>query len=103
MLADQALGAMDSINTLDGMVESQEARQPVAPGPLFKEIYAGLIDVDDPLVWRPVLESETRSILAHTTDIQTLDQFEIIHQPPKKAGTAFHYQVYVTTLESLQA
>ena len=97
------LGAIDSINTPDGAAESQEARQPTSPGPLFKEIYAGLIDVEDPSAWRPVLESETRSFLAHTTDIQTLDQFKTIHQTPEKRGTAFHHRTYVATLESLQA
>ena len=97
------LGAIDSINTPDGAAESQEARQPTSPGPLFKEIYAGLIDVEDPSAWRPVLESETRSFLAHTTDIQTLDQFKTIHQTPEKWGTAFHHRAYVATLESLQA
>jgi len=96
------LGAIDSINTLDGAAESQEARQPISPGPLFKEIYAGLIDVEDPSAWRPVLDRETRSFLAHTTDIQTLDQFKTIHQTPEKLGTAFHHRTYVATLESLQ-
>jgi len=96
------LGAIDSINTLDGAAGSQEARQPISPGPLFKEIYAGLIDVEDPSAWRPVLDRETRSFLAHTTDIQTLDQFKTIHQTPEKWGTAFHHRTYVATLESLQ-
>ena len=94
-------GAVDSINALYGAAESQEDRSSYYPGPLFKEIYAGLIDIEDPLAWRPVLENETRSFLAHTTDIQTLDQFKKIHQTPEKLGTAFHHRVYVATLDSL--
>jgi hypothetical protein len=96
-------GAIDSIGAPGGATESQEACQPVSPGPLFKEIYAGLIDVEDRSAWGPLLEREARSFLAHTTDIQTLDQFKTIHQTPEKRGTAFHHRAYVATLESLQA
>ena len=97
------LGAIDSANPPDSAAEFQEIRQSVSPGPLFKEIYAGLINVDDPSAWRPVLEGETCSFLAHTTDIQTLDQFNIIHQVPEKWGSVFHHRIYVSTLESLKA
>ena len=97
------VSVIDSLNTRDGAAESQEARQPVSPGPLFKEIYAGLIDVEDSSAWRSVLEGETRSFLAHTTDIQTLNQFITIHQTPEKWGTAFHHRAYLATIESLQA
>ena len=95
------LGAIDSINALDGATGSLEDRSSYYPGPLFKEVYAGLIDVEDPLAWRPILENETRSFLANTTDIQTLDQFKKIHQTPEKWGTAFHHRVYVASLDSL--
>ena len=97
------IGAIDQNNAPDGTAEGTEIRQPISPGPLFKEIYADLIDVEDPSAWRPVLERETRSFLAHTTDIQTLDQFKVIHKTPEKWGTAFHHRVYLATLESLQA
>ena len=83
--------------------EPQEARRSVAPGPLFREIYSSLIDVEDPSAWRPLLENETRSFLAHTTDIQTLEQFQSIHQIPEKWGTAFHHRAYVATSQSLQS
>ena len=95
------LGTIDPIGESGDGTESQEVRQPVLPGPLFKEIYAGLIDVEDRSAWGPLLEREARSFLAHTTDIQTLDQFETIHQTPEKRGTAFHHRAYVATLESL--
>jgi len=39
------LGAIDPLKAPNGAVESQEVRQSLSPGPLFKEIYAGLIDV----------------------------------------------------------
>ena len=92
-------------STITGIesAEPQEARLTVAPGPLFREIYSSLIDVEDPLAWRPVLENETRSFLSHTTDIQTLDQFQRIHRTPEKLGTAFHHRAYVATLQSLQS
>lgn len=92
-------------STIDGIesAEPQEPRRSITPGPLFKEIYAGLIDVEDPSAWRPVLENETRSFLSHTTDIQTLDQFQRIHRTPEKLGTAFHHRAYVATLQSLQS
>jgi hypothetical protein len=72
-------------------------------GPLFKELYTGLIDVEDPSVWGPVLAGETRSLLAHTTDIQTLAQFHSLHQVPKKSGTAYHHKTYLNTVEHLKA
>jgi hypothetical protein len=92
-------------STIEGIesAEPQEPRRSITPGPLFKEIYAGLIDVEDPSAWRPVLENETRSFLSHTTDIQTLDQFQRIHRTPEKLGTAFHHRAYVATLQSLQS
>ena len=73
----------------------------IEPGPLFKEIYCGVIDMENPGEWRPLLQKEERSFLAHTTDIHTLHQFETIHQIPQKCGTAFHYKVYLAALESL--
>ena len=73
----------------------------IEPGPLFKEIYSGIMDMENPEEWGPLLQKEERSFLAHTTDIHTLNQFKTIHQIPKKSGTAFHYKVYLAALESL--
>ncbi|MGB2318040.1 MAG: hypothetical protein ACPH10_05405 [Litorivicinaceae bacterium] len=97
------LGTIDSKNSLDLEVETRQNPGLASPGPLFKEIYAGLLDVEDPMAWGPVLENATRSFLAHTTDIQTLDQFNTIHQVPEKWGSAFHHRIYVSTIESLKA
>ena len=94
-------GAIDSVDQMDAQADVSNVHRPSVPGPLFKEIYAGLIDVEDPTAWRPVLESEKRSFLAHTTDIQTLEQFRTIHQTPEKSGTRYHHKTYVATLESL--
>ena len=96
-------GAIDPKSSLDLEVETRQILGLGSPGPLFKEIYAGLLDVEDPAEWGPVLENETRSFLAHTTDIQTLDQFNTIHQVPEKLGSVFHHRIYVSTLESLKA
>ena len=79
------------------------ASEPRVPGPLFKEVYAGFIDVENPMDFRPLLETERRSFLAHTTDIQTLAQFNTIHKLPEKWGTAFHHKAYVATIESLNS
>ena len=96
-------GAIDPKSSLDLEVETRQNLELVSPGPLFKEIYAGLLDVEDPTEWGPILDKETRSFLAHTTDIQTLEQFNTIHQVPEKWGSVFHHRIYVSTLESLKA
>ena len=96
-------GAIDPKSSLDLEVETRQNLGLGSPGPLFKVIYAGLLDVEDPAEWGPVLENETRSFLAHTTDIQTLEQFNTIHQVPEKWGSVFHHRIYVSTLESLKA
>lgn len=95
------------ISALNTVTEHQTA-QSEAPvertlGPLFKELYTGLIDVEDPSVWGPVLAAETRSLLAHTTDIQTLAQFHSLHQVPKKSGSVYHHKTYLNTVEQLKA
>ena len=97
------LEAVDLTRTSKSSLGGKDASQSAAPGPLFKEIYAGILDVEDPNEWRPVFEADTRSFLAHTTDIQTLDQFKNIHRIPEKWGTAYHHRAYVATIESLQA
>ena len=62
------------------------------PGPLFKDVYTGVLDVNDPAAWQPLVAKDTRSFLAHTTDIQTVDQFLSLHVPPVKRGTAYHHR-----------
>jgi len=86
--------------TLDSTTLLHEA---LSIGPLFKELYTGLIDVEDPAAWGPMLAKQTKSLLAHTTDIQTLAQFHSLHQVPKKHGTSYHYKTYVQTIEQLKA
>ena len=95
------------IAAVDSSSESQVI-QPVAPieraaGPLFKELYTGLIDVEDPEAFGPMLAGQTRPLLAHTTDIQTLAQFHSLHQVPKKHGTPYHHKTYLSTVEQLKA
>ena len=72
-----------------------------APGPLFKELYAGLIDVDDPHQWGPVINDQTSSFLANTTDISSFDQFAVIHRVPEKWGTSYHHSSYLKTIDAL--
>jgi hypothetical protein len=91
---DQAEGQSAQANrTVDTV------RSPREPGPLFKDVYTGVLDVNDPAAWKPVIEKDTRSFLAHTTDIQTVDQFLSLHTPPVKRGTAFHHRHFLNGLE----
>lgn len=71
-------------------------------GPLFKELYTGLVDVEDPETVGPMLDADRRAFLDHTTDIQTYAQFQSIHRLPEKWGTRYHHQAYVTTMDALQ-
>ena len=89
----------------NGVISSNSPRElfEYAAGPLFKELYAGLLDIEDPKALQPVLAKETRSLLAHTTDIQTLAQFHSLHQVPQKSGTAYHHKTYLNTVEQLKA
>lgn len=73
------------------------------PGPLFKELYAGIVDIEDPAEWGPLLEKENRSLFSNTTDIQTWDQFQTLHKKPQKLGTAFHHRLYLSSVESLKS
>ena len=74
---------------------------PVA-GPLFKELYTGIVDVEDPDAVEPILSAERRAFLDHTTDIQNYAQFQSIHRLPEKWGTRYHHQTYVSTMDALQ-
>jgi hypothetical protein len=94
------IGSIDSSADAAALPEEITDR-PIVPGPLFKEIYSGIMNMENPEEWRPLLQREIRSFLAHTTDIHTLDQFKIIHQIPQKCGTAFHHKAYLVALESL--
>jgi hypothetical protein len=80
---------------------SSDKQKPSIAGPLFKEIYSGFIDVENPDEWEPLLNGETRSLLAHTTDVQNLAQFRTLHHVPEKWGTQYHYQAYLRTAEIL--
>ena len=95
------IGSIDSSADTTELPEKTTDSRPVEPGPLFKEIYSGIMDMENPEEWRPVLQREVRSFYAHTTDINTLDQFKTIHQIPQKCGTAFHHKAYLVALESL--
>ena len=97
------LDQVDSGMIEERLEDSHESQPATSPGPLFKEIYAGVVDVDDLVAFQSVVQNDTRSFLAHTTDIQTLEQFHVLHQLPEKWGTAFHHKAYVATLESLKS
>ncbi len=93
--------AVDPRFTTDGLIDAQTISQTgLEPGPLFKEIYSGVIDVEDAEACRPFLENDRRSLFAWTTDIQTLDQFRVIHQMRQKCGTVFHHKAYLVAIES---
>ena len=62
---------------------SSDKQKPSIAGPLFKEIYSGFIDVENPDEWEPLLNGETRSLLAHTTDVQNLAQFRTLQHVPE--------------------
>ena len=88
---------------LSTVVESQgESLRSQAPGPLFKELYAGIVDIEDPAEWGPLLEKENRSLFSNTTDIHTWEQFQTLHRKPQKQGTAFHHRLYLSSVESLK-
>jgi hypothetical protein len=88
--------------TTDGLTDPQTVSQTgFEPGPLFKEIYTGIIDVEDAEACRPFLENDRRSLFSWTTDIQTLDQFRVIHKTRQICGTVFHHKAYLATIESL--
>ena len=94
--------ATDQFSAADNATDSQTIRHTLAePGPLFKEIYSELIDAADENVWRSLMENGQRPLFAWTTNIQTLDQFRIIHQTQERSGTAFHHKTYLATIESL--
>jgi len=87
------------VNEAQSQIEPSSA--PKVPGPLFKEIYGGLIDLEDPAQWEQMIGNQTRSFFANTTDISTLEQFTIIHRIPEKLGTTYHHSAYLKTLDSL--
>ncbi len=93
--------SIDSSANKADLPEGTADRSHIEPGPLFKEIYSGIMDMENPREWRPLLQKEERSFLAYTTDIHTLNQFKIIHQTPQKCGTAFHHKVYLAAVDSL--
>lgn len=95
------IGSLDTGTDAAAFPEEITDRRPIEPGPLFKEIYSGIMNMENPDEWRPLLQKEVRSFFAHTTDINTLHQFKIIHQIPQKCGTAFHHKAYLVALESL--
>lgn len=82
-----------------GQAASQAER---TAGPLFKELYTGIVDVEDPEAVGPMLAADQRAFLDHTTDIQNYAQFQSIHRLPEKWGTRYHHQAYVTTMDALQ-
>ena len=95
------IGSIDSSVDTEDLSEGIADRRFIQPGPIFKEIYSGLMDMENPEEWRPLLQREVRSFFSHTTDIHTLEQFKTIHQIPQKCGTAFHHKAYLVALESL--
>ena len=95
------IGPLDTGADAAALPEEITDLRPVEPGPLFKEIYSGVMDTENPDEWRPLLQKEVRSFFSHTTDIYTLDQFKTIHQIPQKGGTAFHHKAYLEALEPL--
>ena len=94
MLASIEPSIDPSFKELDGSQKRQ-------PGPLFKDIYKNLVDLEDPSAWGPILAEETKSFLTHTTDIQTLGQFLSIHKMAEKLGTNFHHKIFLKTLAAL--
>lgn len=94
---DQIETPSAEMNRVDGASRSTRV-----PGPLFKDVYTGVVDIDDPQAWETVTAGDKRSFLAHTTDIQTVDQFLSIHSPPVRRGTVAHHQQFVNALGSLQ-
>ena len=95
------MGSIDSSTDVADSPEGIKERRSIEPGPLFKEIYSGIMDMENPEEWRPLLQREVSSFFAHTTDIHTLGQFKTIHQITEKSGTAFHHKAYLEALESL--
>ena len=74
-----------------------ENRREIVFGPLFKDLYAEAIDFGS----SPASSSsyhERRSLLAHSTDIQDLNQFKMIHHVPEKWGTPFHHGIYCSAM-----
>ena len=71
-------------------------------GPLFKDLYAGIVDIDDRKVVHELLSSQTRAFMDQTTDIQNYAQFQSLHRLPEKWGTVFHHRTYVATVDLLQ-
>ena len=64
------IGSIDTSADTEDLSEGIADRRFIEPGPLFKEIYSGLMDMENPEEWRPLLQREVRSFFAHTTDIQ---------------------------------
>ncbi|MBU25941.1 MAG: hypothetical protein CMD99_07910 [Gammaproteobacteria bacterium] len=95
------IGSIDSSADGADFPEEITEHRLIEPGPIFKEIYSGIVDMENPEEWRPLLQREARSFLSHTTDINTFEQFKTIHQIPQKRGTAFHHKAYLAALESL--
>lgn len=95
------IGSLDTGTDAAALSDEFADRRSIEPGPLFKEIYSGIMNIENPDEWRPLLQKEVRSFFAHTTDINTLHQFKTIHQIPQKCGTAFHHKAYLVALESL--
>ena len=95
------IGSLDTGTDATALSEAITDPRAIEPGPLFKEIYSGVMNLENPDEWRPLLQKEVRSFFSHTTDIYTLDQFKTIHQIPQKGGTAFHHKAYLEALESL--
>lgn len=67
-------------------------------GPLFKELFGEFPDIE--AAEQPArLESSARSgLYAHTTDVQSLEQFLGLKELPTRQGTAYHHKQYIQHL-----
>lgn len=67
-------------------------------GPLFKELFGEFPDLES--VNPPThVESSVRSgLYAHTTDVQSLEQFLGLKELPTRQGTAYHHKQYIQHL-----
>lgn len=60
-------------------------------GPLFDEIYAGVIDLQDKEQVLLSGDCGSRPLLDNTTDISSLSQFLALHSVPQRLGTLYKH------------
>ena len=52
------IGSLDTGADAAALSEEITDLRPIEPGPLFKEIYSGLMDMENPDEWRPLLQKK---------------------------------------------